>query len=68
MIIIYYSQTSTNGHLFITATSPQRPGFFVPTVHQYIHFTQLLKPPYNGHLSTTARYFGPKVAVVEKLY
>ena len=39
----------------LTATSLQRPGFFVPTVHQYIHFTlietSLQRPPlYNGQL------------------
>ena len=50
-----YSRTSTNGHLSIAATSLQRPGFFVPTVHRYIHFTlietSLQRPPlYNGQL------------------
>ena len=59
-----YSQTSTNGHLSIMATSLQRPGFFVPTLHQYIHLTlietSLQQPP------LTASYFGPKVAAVER--
>ena len=39
----------------LTATSPQRPLFFAPTVHRYIHFTlietSLQRPPlYNGQI------------------
>ena len=50
-----YSRTSINGHLSITVTSLQRPGFFGPTINQYIHFTlietSLQRPPlYNGQL------------------
>ena len=53
----------------LTATSLQMyNGQDFSTVHWYIHFTLiLLKPPYNGHLSTMASYFGPKVAAVERV-
>ena len=50
-----YSRTSTNGHLSVTATSLQQPGFFVPTVRQSIHVTviesSLQRPPlYNDQI------------------
>ena len=31
-MVAFLFRTSTNGHLSIAATSPQRPGFFVPIV------------------------------------
>ena len=52
-IDIAHSQTSTNGHLSTTATSLQRPGFFVPCNSAPIHrlYSNWNLPTAPGHLS-----------------
>ena len=61
----FYSRTSTDDHLHTTATSLQLPCFPIPTSDPFTQIL-LLKASHNGHLFTTARKFGPKVAVVER--